>query len=156
MDTTPTPTMTERASRESWTIPNLRSATPVATIADKSMTDTLPGLSELVAATRAWSRARDDYDEAKNRALYNETASYPQPLDPALKEAVRALGDRYPKAVAYQRAQTYGRASNYLKAGVGRRAMQRLIEETSTSHGQIMEEMETEWTIAAQRAVDNS
>ena len=54
-----------------------------------------------------------------------------------------ALAKKYPRAIAYLKAEAYGNAANYAKAAAGRKAKERIIN--GEDENTVITEMEAEW-----------
>ena len=110
----------------------------------------LPGMPELEAAANDLSRARYAYDRASDHG-------YPVREAQAVSEAEAAykpLLALYPASAAYRKAASWERASNYAKSAAGRKACGRIL--AGEEYAMVLTEMESEWSGAAQRAVNNS
>lgn len=96
------------------------------------------GLKELEAA-KAEQAA---YREAFARAVDSGDGIYPAKpkSDPA------ELSAQYPMAAAMLRAESYSRASNYRKAGAGRKAVERILD--GEDWEKAISDMEAEWNEA--------
>jgi hypothetical protein len=110
----------------------------------------IPGLAELRAAAVAKAEAQYNYDKASR---YGYPVRQAQILSDA-EEAYTTLVARYPAAAAYLKAENWEAASNYAKSAAGRRARLRIL--AGEDYAEVMQDMKTEWTQAAQRAVDNA
>lgn len=99
----------------------------------------IPGLQELRYAINE----ENAYTEAFKKMMETE---YNDGVNPPRKpEAdVSALKSQYPQAAAYLQAEAWSYASNYVKSGAGKRAMDRI------SHGEdyktVIAEMKAEWS----------
>lgn len=95
----------------------------------------IPGIKELEAA----KAEQAIYREAFSRAVDSGDGIYPAKpkSDPA------ELSTRYPMAAAMLRAESYSRATNYHKAGAGRKAVERILD--GEDWEKAISDMEAEW-----------
>lgn len=101
--------------------------------------DGIEGLSDIRETINAW----EEYEYQRERDIASGrgwvTARAPS-------TSVEELRQRYPRAAAYLRAESFARASNYNKAGAGRRALERIID--GENYTQVLQDMEKEWSDA--------
>ena len=98
----------------------------------------IEGLKELqraIAAEEAYREALNDMMEDE----YNDGARPPKKPEISVKE----LKEKYPRAAAYLKAESWSMASNYIKAGAGQKAKERIIN--GEDYRQVIAEMEKEW-----------
>jgi len=99
----------------------------------------IEGLKELqraIAAEEAYREALNDMMEDE----YNDGARPPKKPEISVKE----LKEKYPRAAAYLKAENWSLASNYIKAGAGQKAKERII--SGEDYNQVIAEMEKEWS----------
>lgn len=101
----------------------------------RSFRAAIPGLAEIEAADEAFFA----YRRAFARAMDSGDGVYPKPP----KENTDELRERYPMAAAMLRAESYSRASNYRKAGAGRKAVERILD--GEDWEKAISDMEAEW-----------
>lgn len=100
------------------------------------LTANVPGLDALRDARSQWS----SYHDAFSRAIDQGDCRMPsKPLVDA-----KAIANQYPAAVAYLKAESYEYASNYAKAGAGRRAKQAIAD--GADYTEALVQMEAEWS----------
>lgn len=99
----------------------------------------IPGLRELQAAHSEAER----YEMAFSRMMEDESNDGVCPPK-APTCSVSELSARYPRASAYLTAEDWSCASNYIKAGAGAKALERIIN--GEDHEQVLEDMRSEWS----------
>lgn len=118
-------------------------------MARKSLLATIGWPEYQKVQSRAYN-ARAAYDRASEHGYPAREAMAAQMADKAL-DAARA---QYPMAAAYAKAESYSMASNFAKAGAGRNAMAAI--ELGTNPAAAVAAMESEWSAAAERMVQNA
>ena len=98
----------------------------------------IPGLKELEAAKVEQAA----YREAFARAVDSGSGIYPAKP----KSDPEELSAQYPMAAAMLRAESYSRATNYHKAGAGRKAVERILD--GEDWEKAISDMEAEWNEA--------
>ena len=132
--------------------PELEAALAAHLAAQKAVADRLAaiGWPEYQAAQSRAINARGAYDAASQYGYPSKQAQAMSGADDALEYAA----GKYPLAALYAKAESFSFASNDSKSIAGRNAM-REIEQGGDVVSAI-EKMESAWSAAAQRAVDNS
>jgi hypothetical protein len=102
------------------------------------------------ATQRTAINAAEAYERASEQGYPVREAAAALKADEALQEA-RA---NYPLAAAYALAESYSHAANDSKASAGQRAMQRI--EQGQDPLAVAAEMQSEWSAAASKAVENA
>ena len=108
------------------------------------------GWPQYQAVQRRAYNARAAYDRASEHGYPVHQAAAMRAAD----EALDAARVQYPMAAAYAKAESYSMASNYAKAGAGRNAMAAI--ELGTNPVAAVAAMESEWSAAAERMVQNA
>lgn len=102
----------------------------------------IEGLEEIRKARAEW----EDYNYKFNKAMERGDCRFPS--KPA--SDVESLKKQYPRAAAYLKAESYSRASNYMKVAAGRKALERITN--GEDHEVVIADMEAEWSNAAREA----
>jgi hypothetical protein len=111
----------------------------------------VPGLAAYEAASTAYSNAEYAYDRA------SDSGGYPVKEARAAKEANEVLQlvfADHPATKLWAKIEKYTQSSNYEKASAGDAAKAAVLDGTSISEA--VEKMESDWSAAAHRAVENS
>lgn len=112
-------------------------AEKAAAAAREAKINAIEGLKELQKAMDA----EEDYHREVNRRFENEALSSILPAQP--KTNMKELKEKYPRAVAYIKAENWKYANNYAKAAAGEKALERIIN--GENHEQVLADMEAEW-----------
>lgn len=108
------------------------------------------GWPQYQAVQRRAYNARAAYDRASEHGYPVRQAAAMRAAD----EALDATRVQYPVAAAYAKAESYSMAENYAKAGAGREAMEAI--ESGADPMAAVAAMESEWSAAAERMVQNA
>lgn len=132
--------------------PELEAALAASKTEKQAVTDRLAaiGWPQYQAAQRIAYAARAEYDRASERGYPVREAAAMRAADEAL-DVARA---QYPLAAAYAKAESYSMASHDQKSSAGRKAMSAI--ESGADPLVATEAMATEWSTAAERAVQNA
>ena len=82
---------------------------------------------------------REKFLKEYNDAVENGTGILPAPP----KTDIKALMDKYPRASAYLKAESYMESANFMKADAGIRARDRIIN--GEDYEKVISDMESEW-----------
>lgn len=95
----------------------------------------IEGLKEMNTLANAW----DAYAVRRERAMDNG-AQWPT----APKTEMSELAAKFPRAAAYRKANAWSMASNYIKAGCGRRATEQVLN--GEDYAAALADMDREWS----------
>jgi hypothetical protein len=98
---------------------------------------------EGLEAIRKAMNAEENYHMAFNRMMEdadNDGAFAPRRPQASSQE----LKGQYPKAAAYLKAESYSYSSNYVQAGAGKKALERIIN--GEDYATVLADMEKEWS----------
>ena len=102
----------------------------------KAKIDAIEGLNELKAAIDEHERYYYDFNAAMERGDGR------LPARPT--SSVRETAEKYPRAAAYLKAESYEYSANYAKSGAGKKARERIIN--GEDYEQVLADMEKEWS----------
>ena len=100
--------------------------------------DSIEGIKEI----ENFIRQREIYHEKIRSAFESEDGIISYPEKPA--QTLEELRTKYPKAAAYLLARDYSYFSNYIKAGYGKTAINRIAD--GEDYNTVIQEMKDSWT----------
>lgn len=115
---------------------------------------------DAILANIGWPQYQKIQSKAINaRCAYDEASEYGYPAKEAsamkvADEALDAARTQYPFAAAYALAESYSMACNYQKSNAGKKAMAEI--ESGDDPLLAVEKMESNWTNAAAKLVENN
>lgn len=96
----------------------------------------IEGLEEIKRVSNEWARYHHEYNRRFEAEDYRALAKP--------ETTVEELKNRYPRAAAYLKAQSWARSDNVGKYEAGKAALERII--AGEDHEQVLAEMETVWS----------
>jgi hypothetical protein len=96
----------------------------------------IEGLEEIKRVSNEWARYHHEYNRRFEAEDYRALAKP--------ETTVEELKNKYPRAAAYLKAQSWTYSDNVGKYGAGKAALERII--AGEDHEQVLAEMETEWS----------
>jgi len=104
----------------------------------KAKTAAIEGLEEIRSAIHAAEQYHRDFNRMMDDE-YNDGVNPPERPTTNIAE----LKARYPRAAAYLVAESYSYADHYVKAGAGKRAVERIIN--GEDYNKVLADMKAEW-----------
>jgi hypothetical protein len=113
----------------------------------------IEGLRELRRLENEWERCRRNFNRMMSDE-YNDGACPDKGRSAtAIETDIASAEEKYPRAVAYLKAESFAFASNSSKSSAGERALEAILADEDYSAA--VETMETEWSQAAEKAAWN-
>ena len=103
---------------------------------EAEVVEKVEGLEEINRVSNEWANYRYEYDRRFEAEDYRPLAKP--------EVTVEELKEKYPRAAAYLKAESWTNSSNLGKYSAGKKALERII--AGEDYEQVLAEMEEEWT----------